>query len=273
MDFKYIIYKREDGIATITLNRPERLNALINPLEEEVKQVLRDIDLDESMRVLILTGAGRAFCAGGDFKGDTGGLGPGARIASAEHRHPPVALRRLRRIGKGVTLMLQNLDIPTIAMVNGPAVGMGMDLAMACDMRIGSDQARFCVAWLRRGLIPEGGSTWLLPRIVGLPKAAEIIFSTRFVEAEEAAAIGLLNRLVPSSDLEKETMELASQIAKGPPIAIRLSKLNMYKGLQFDFSTAIEFLSPNQVVAENSEDAAEGARAFLEKREAKFKGK
>jgi enoyl-CoA hydratase/carnithine racemase len=169
---------------------------------------------------------------------------------------------------------LQNLDIPTIAMVNGPAYGQGFGMALACDMRVGSDQAKCCVAWTRRGVMPACGEQWTLPRIVGLGRAFEIIFTGREVGAEEAERIGILNKLVPAAKLQEETMELARALAKGPAVAYRLGKMALYKATAgMDMMDTLDFTSAAQAVAFTTEDYWESAKAFEEKREPVFRGR
>lgn len=271
MNYKTLIYKKKDSIARITFNRPERLNAIPISMLGEFSSLLDEVASDTSLRVLILTGAGRAFCAGGDFKGDKGT--PWEIIHNPEIRRPAGAHEAVRGYTKGTALKIQRLNIPVIAMVNGPAYGMGFDWALASDMRVGSTEARFGVAWLRRGQIPASATTWLLPRIVGMGRAAEIIFTARDVFAEEAERIGILNKLVPPEKLEEETLALAQTLADGAPISIKLCKINLYKGLEVDYETAMEYTAACQAIAFNTEDTEEGIAAFIEKRKPHFKGK
>lgn len=269
MDFATILLKKEDWIATITLNRPDRLNAVTPKMAHELLAVIEDVDKDDEVRVLVLTGAGRGFCAGADVGGMTGGTQEGMGTArSAEE------MRRYHsRVVGRICLGLQKLQKPTIAMVNGIAVGGGFDMALACDMRIGSKNTRFRNAFVKIGLFPGWGGTWLYPRVMGLGKALEYLFTGDFLEAEEAEKIGVLNKLVPPEDLERETMSLARKIAQGPPIAIRLMKLQAYKGLQMDLETALEMAAACETITLTSEDHKEGVAAFREKREAQFKGR
>jgi enoyl-CoA hydratase/carnithine racemase len=181
--------------------------------------------------------------------------------------------RRGFRNIQGVILGLQRLEKPTIAMINGAAVGGGFDLACACDLRVGSEKARFMVAFTRIGLFPGWGGTWLYPRIIGIPKAAEMLFTGDFLEAKDAERYGLLNRLVTAEELEGETMALARRIADGPPIAIRLSKLQLYKGLEMDLETAMKVAAACETITLTSEDHKEGVAAFREKRRPQYKGK
>ena len=158
-------------------------------------------------------------------------------------------------------------------MVNGPAVGAGFDLALVCDLRIGSEKARFMNAFVRIGLFPGWGGTWLYPRVMGVGRALEFLFTGDFTEAEEAGRLGVLNRLVSSEELEKETMALATRIAEGPPIAMRLAKMQVYKGLNMEFETALNIAAACETITLSSEDHREGVAAFREKRKPQFKGR
>jgi enoyl-CoA hydratase/carnithine racemase len=267
MGYQTIILKKENNIATLMLNRPERLNALTEQMMEEISAALEEVASDEEVRVLIITGAGRAFCAGADLKMEEGA----EKVFTATH---PEGIRQaLRESIQRIIRRLKSLDIPTIAMVNGVAVGGGFDLALACDLRVGSESCRFRVGFTSIGLIPGGGGTWHLPRIVGVPKAAELLFADSVVEAREAERLGLLNRLVLEERLEEETLALASKIASGPPMAIRMAKLQLYQGLKMDLDAALEFAAASQPILALSEDHKEGVLAFREKRAARFKGK
>lgn len=265
IEFETLLLKKENRIATLTLNRPEKFNAINAKMMEELPRALQNIAEDKELLVLILTGAGRAFCAGGDISQPTDTSGFGNTVQEIS--------RGLRRIYRSTTLQLHNLEIPSIAMVNGVAGGWGFDLALACDLRIGSEKARFMVAFTRAGLTPATGGVWLMPRIMGLPKAAELIFTADFLEAEEAYRLGVLNRIVPVADLEKETMALATRIANGPPIAIRLAKMQLYRGMQTDLSAAFDTAATCQAICMTSEDHKEAVAAFQQKREPVFKGK
>lgn len=265
MDFETIIVKKEDHIATITMNRPDKMNALNEQMLMELVAAIDDVARDDDVRVVVLTGAGQAFCSGADVSG--GGK------ASGLSGTPVVMRRNVRNSYQKVALGLQRLDKPTIAMVNGAAVGAGCDFAFACDMRVGSEKARFRNGFVKVGLIPGGGGTWLYTRLMGLGRGLEFLFTGDFLEAEEAERIGVLNRLVPAEEVEGATMELAQKIAKGPPIAIQLSKMMAYKALDMDLEEALELAAACQALALSSEDHREGVNAFMEKREAQFKGK
>lgn len=270
MAYQYVILKEEQGVATVTINRPERLNAIGGPVIKDIVDALDEVRASDTARVCVVTGAGRAFCAGGDFKGGPGT--PGA-IATSTTKTATSLGREVRTYTKGITWALQNLEVPTIAMVNGAAAGAGFDIALACDMRIGCENSRFRVAWTERGLTTAFGTTWFLPRIIGVGRAAELIYTARMVEAQEALQLGILNRLVPAAQLERETMDLARQLAKGPPLALRSSKYNIYKGLEVDLDTALGMLASAQAQLLMSKDFEESSKAFLEKRAPVFQGK
>ncbi|MBI2170568.1 MAG: enoyl-CoA hydratase/isomerase family protein [Chloroflexi bacterium] len=258
-------------IARLTLNRPDRLNAINAQMGLELAEAVEDVAADDDMRVLVLTGAGRGFCSGADTGGMAGGgreQGPHSGERSAEE------VRRGFRNAQRLILGLQRMEKPTIAMINGVAVGAGFDLACACDIRIGSPQARFMVAFVRIGLFPGYGGTWLYARALGsVGKAAELLFTGDFMEADEAHRYGLLNHLVEPDRLEPFTMDMAGRIAQGPPIAIRLAKLMLYKGLEFDLETALHMAAAAETITLTSQDHREGVEAFREKRKANYRGR
>jgi 2-(1,2-epoxy-1,2-dihydrophenyl)acetyl-CoA isomerase len=263
MDFQTILVSKEDHIAKVTLNRPEKLNAVNDQMVTELIEAFSNIAEDEEARVLMLTGAGRGFCAGADIEGSS----------IFNERDAERIRQRLKSEHQMAIQALRGIKVPTIAVVNGIASGMGFDIALACDIRIGSENARFMVAFTRIGLVSGDGGAWLMPRVMGLPKAAELTFTGDFLEAKEAEKIGVLNRLVPADKLEEEAMALAQRIAERPPIAIRLSKLQLYEGLLTDFQTSLDVAAANQAIAFLSQDHKEGIAAFREKRRPLFKGK
>ncbi len=276
MNYETIIYEKRDMVAKITLNRPDRLNALDYKLmSEDLPQAIAEAARDDDVRAVVVTGAGRAFCAGADFRYSQVREG----VVAAEMAEEPRWAGRhidqgyvLHPFAEEVILGLQRMGKPTIAMVNGAAVGGGFELALACDMRIGSENARFRMVFTTIGITPGAGGVWVLPRIVGLSKACKIVFSGDFVEAEEAHKIGLLDDLVPVERLEEETMTFARRLAQGPPIALRLDKLMIYKGLETDLETAVAFQVACENITLHSQDHVEGIRAFAEKRKPIFRG-
>ena len=269
MNGETIILEKKENIAKITLNRPDKLNAIDVGTFRKLLSALADVNDDDEMRVLVITGAGRGFCAGADVSRVAGG----AESGGSPDRGADTSRGGVRERFTSISLGLQKMRKPTIAMVNGVAAGAGVDLALACDLRVGSENARFVNGFVRRGLVPGDGGCWLYPRVMGMTKALEYLFTGDPIEAKDAERIGILNYLVPAEELEKETMSLARKIANGPPIAIRLAKLLLYQGLGMDLETAQHFAAACQLVVGGSEDAREGTRALLERRQAIFKGK
>ena len=280
MDYETVIYEKRDMVAKITLNRPQRLNALNYKLaNEDLPQAIGEAARDDDVRAVVITGAGRAFCAGADFRYSEVRAGEVAPEVAEEARAVGRELGTYMDTGnvlhilvREVILGLQRMGKPTIAMVNGAAVGGGFELALACDMRIGSENARFRMVFTTIGITPGAGGVWALPRIVGLSKTCKIVFSGDFVEAEEAYKIGLLDDLVPAERLEEETMAFARRLAQGPPIALRLDKMMIYKGLETDLETALAFQTACENITLHSQDHVEGIRAFAEKRKPSFRG-
>ncbi len=272
MKYETIILSKRDNITTLTLNRPDKLNSFSPLMEKEVADALTVVDNDDQSRVLVITGAGHAFCSGVDLDSL-----PGSGLD-----HPPAdtglspaeaARRRLNRSSGIILPRLQKMIKPTIAMVNGVAVGAGCDLAFGCDMRVGSDKARFMSAFVRVGLFSGWGGTWLFPRLMGIGKALEYLYTGDFIEAVDAEKMGILNRLVPEEDLLEETTALAKKIAEGPPLAIRLTKLMVYKGLAMDLESALQMAAACESITLTSDDHKEGISAFREKRKPAFEGK
>ena len=267
MNYDDLIYTEEDHIATITLNRPERMNALTMKTHMELAQAIEQAKNDGEVRVLIITGAGRGFCSGDDVReiflaGE--GLATDARTKTLAYLEGAV------EPGGGGGLL--HLNKPTIAAVNGAAVGYGCDIALMCDMRIASEKASFGEVFIRVGLIPDQGML-LLPRLVGLAKAYELILTGNIIDAREAERIGLVNRVVPHEQLQAATRELANKLAKGPPLAIRLAKEGIRRGLSLPLESFLSFHGPALRFLAETEDHIEGARAFVEKREPVFRGK
>jgi len=274
---KYIILTKEGHVATIMLNRPDLLNAVNEEMANELIEAMGDVSGDEEVRVLVIKGAGDGFCAGGDFDFDR--LRRGEVSIEDTKRVWPEARRQVERgilppkPQKHVILGLQNLDKPTLAVVNGFTAGFGFDLASACDLRIGSSNAKFTIGFTAVGVPPDSGGAWLLPRIVGLGRALQIILLGDTLDAEEAYRIGLLNWLVPAERLEEEAAKIAGRLATGAPIAHRLAKLMVYKGLETDLDTALAFTFATVYIAGDSEDYREGINALAERRLPDFKGR
>jgi len=253
-----IIYEKQDGIAKITLNRPQALNAFTAEMNRELQEVLKEADGDQTIRCLLLTGAGRAFCAGQDLKGRTPGK-KGSLGESLRKNYNPIILR-LRRTEK-----------PVIAAVNGVAAGAGCNLALACDLRIAAEEAKFIQAFVRVGLSPDSGGSYILPRLVGFSKAMELLLLGEPVDAREALRIGLVCRVVPANELGGTALELAARLARGPR-SIGLIKRALNRAMLSDLESQLEYEAYVQEIAGRSADYDEGVRAFLEKRQPVFKG-
>ena len=259
-----LLYSCKDGIARLTLNRPDTLNALTVTMYEGMERVVDEIKRNADIKVLVITGAGRAFSSGTDVK---------ARLAphAAEGMQRKTHLDMMRPVGF-IAPILRSLDKPIIAAVNGVAAGAGLSVALLSDIRIASDQARLIGVWVRRGLVADVGATYLLPRLIGIDKALEMCFTGEAIGAQEAEKLGLVTRVVPHDDLMKATDELATKIAKGPSTAIEFMKRGMYRAIDNDLSTQVDFEEYAQSVCRGSEDFKEGVASFMEKREAQFRG-
>jgi enoyl-CoA hydratase/carnithine racemase len=267
MDFEEIIYEKGDGLATITLNRPERMNAFTPRMIQEWAGALEDARVDPEVRAVILTGAGRGFCAGADLRG-----GSGLSQAAAGERPPSPADRRnwLRDGVHAVPRAVALLDKPYVAAVNGAAVGAGMDMASMCDIRIASETARFSMAYVRMGIVPGDGGCYFLPRIVGVAKALELIWTGDFLDAQEALRLGYVSRVVPPDELLPTVRDFARRLVEGPAVAIQLAKRLVYRGLAASLPEALEEAAQAMALVQSTEDAREGPRAFVEKRPPKF---
>ena len=264
MDYQDIIYTKEEGIATITLNRPDRRNAYSPEMSESISKAVQDAAKDNGVRVLVITGTGLAFCAGADVK------------AMAEAASQPDDEEKGREFERGhlsFPLLLHEFEKPVIAAINGVAVGGGLDLALSCDIRIASDKARFAEVFIRRGLIPAMGGIFFLPRLVGIDRACQIIWTGDMIDAKEAERIGLVTMVVAHEELEIATKDLAEKLAKGPPLAIQKAKRAIYEGLEMDLQSSLDYVASVVKELRKTDDHKEGARAFVEKREPVFKGK
>jgi 2-(1,2-epoxy-1,2-dihydrophenyl)acetyl-CoA isomerase len=257
-----ILVDISENIATITLNRPEKLNALSGEMMEGLVPVIEGLAEDKDVRCVVVTGAGRGFCAGGDIAG----------MASGETIPDESPVPRLRRLEE-TSRLLHEIPKPTIAMVNGPAAGAGLSIALACDIRIAGESARFGTAFVRIGFSGDFGGTWMLQRLVGPARARELYFTGELIDAREAERIGLVNRVVADDKLAGETRALAERIAKGPPIALARMKQNMNLGLVSDFSTLLDAEAEGMIMTGMTEDNREAVKAFLEKRSATFHGR
>ncbi|MFC1985031.1 enoyl-CoA hydratase/isomerase family protein [Chloroflexota bacterium] len=267
MTFESIILEKEKGIATITLNRPDKLNAFTYPMNNEIKEAVEDVVNDDDVRVLILTGAGRGFCAGAD----RGAQAERATMRDVGQRTAKSRHDQLTHLA-GSTVINQ-MEKPTICAVNGVAVGIGLAFTLACDIRIASENARFGALWGRRGLMADGGGTYFLTRIVGTARALELLYTDDIIDAREAERIGLVSRVVPHDELMPVVKELAGKIAKGPSVALELTKRAVYKALSNDLESQLDFEHWGQSVCYLTEDHKEAIQAAIEKRDAVFKGR
>jgi 2-(1,2-epoxy-1,2-dihydrophenyl)acetyl-CoA isomerase len=265
-----------DGVRTITIDRPQSRNGLTTGVCERLAAAVRGVPGE--VRAIVLTGANGAFCSGLDLKDAMQrGLAPGARLGSRapgnDDTGAPEIERGMREYFHGAIRALVESERPTIALVDGAAAGFGCDLALACDLRIASDRGMFGEIFVKRGLMPDGGGTWHLPRIIGLGRALELMLTGELVTADEALRIGLANRLFPHDEAFARTHELASAIAKGPPLVHRAVKRAVYAGLDGDLAAALDREAVGQLALLQSRDFGEGVTAFLQKREPRFEGR
>jgi len=264
MSYTTLILEKINKVAKVILNRPERLNAINAQMGEELLRLCDELEGDDEVRAIILTGAGRAFSAGGDVQD----ILLTATSLDAKRRE------ELIRLFDQVTLRIMRLEKPLIAAVNGVAVGGGCCLAMCCDIRLAADIARFGVVFIHRGLSgADMGATWLLPRIVGLGKAAELLLTGDIIDAQEAQRIGLVNKVVPLEKLEEEASTLASRLATAAPLGIKMTKRALLRTFTSDLASQLEFEASVQTFCFGTKDIEEGIRSFLEKREPMFEGK
>jgi 2-(1,2-epoxy-1,2-dihydrophenyl)acetyl-CoA isomerase len=254
-----ILREATDGVLTLTLNRPDALNSFNVEMKEALLAALKDAARDKAVRVVLLTGAGRAFSAGQDLK---------------ERQAPGVADlgTELRTRYNPIVLAMRRLEKPVIGAINGVAAGAGISVALACDIRIAAENASFIEVFARVGLVPDTGSSWFLPRLVGYAKAAEMSFTTDPVDAHTAERIGLVNRVVPADKLMEDATALAAKLAQGAPLAIGLAKRALNRSLEMGLEEALEYESQLQSIAGRSNDHVEGVAAFVEKRPPKFTG-
>lgn len=256
-------FEIEGGIATITLNRPERMNAFTWEMIDAWADALVECRSNDAVSVVIVTGAGKAFCSGGDIgemrkRGDRTPLERKAELESHVHKIP---------------LALEALDKPVIAAINGAATGAGLDLALMTDLRLAAESARLGETYVKVGLVPGAGGAWFLPRLVGTAKALELFWTGDIIDAREAERIGLVNKVVPDAELMSVTRALAEKIAAGPPLSVRLVKRAVREGLRSDLRTSLDLISSHYAVAATSADHREAVAAFHEKRKPAFTGR
>ncbi|HSP13259.1 MAG TPA: enoyl-CoA hydratase [Thermoanaerobaculia bacterium] len=258
----FIAVESREHVTTITLNRPDKLNAFGGTMREDLLKALRGAGHDAGCRVVVITGAGPAFCAGGDVE----------FMADLQKRADTDTFRKLLDAARNAVLQLAAMTKPVIASINGVAAGAGCNLALACDYRIASDQARLGETFVRIGLHADWGGTWFLPRLIGRGAAFDLLMTGRLVDAAEALRIGLVDRVVPAETLAAETETLSASIASGPPQAIAAIKRALAASEGNDLRSQLELETEHQLRAFQSKDAAEGMKAFFEKRPPRFTG-
>jgi 2-(1,2-epoxy-1,2-dihydrophenyl)acetyl-CoA isomerase len=269
-DYEDLKYEIRGHVAIITLDRPEKLNALSTPMTLSLARALSAAQVDDAVRAVVITGAGRGFCSGQDLSARTlaeGRDGP-------EGVTPTIAQRRYNiRPVQSVARAAQQLDKPYIAAINGPAAGAGMDLASMADIRFAASDAKFTTAFSRNGIVSGDGGCYFLPRIVGMAKALELLWTSRLFDANEALDMGYVSRVVETPRLMEETLALAEELSAGPPVSIQYIKQLAYESQNLDLDTSLRIAQYMQTIASATEDAMEGPRAFREKRPPRFSGR
>lgn len=256
MTYETLIFEKKDNIRIIALNRPERLNAMNFQVAVDLENVIAEIEEDEQARAVILTGAGRAFSAGGDVKD----------MADPNAKNPP--LGRYIFFNK-----VEDVSKPVIAAINGICIGGGLEIALCCDFRITSDVAKFGQAEVKLGIMPGGGGTARLPRLIGPGRAKEFLYFGDFIDAQEAYRIGLVNKVVSPEGLMDEAMKWARELAERPPLSLKMIKDCVNIGMQMDLLSAIDYEAKSAKMLFTTEDSVEGTTAFVEKRKPNFKGR
>ena len=262
MTYETIHVEREEGIGTLTLDRPEKLNAFAGAMRREIADALDELERDDAVRVIVLTGAGRAFCAGADI----------GYMSELIARRDEAAMAALVEAGRRVVTTMRESSKPVIGSINGVAAGGGANLALACDYRIASDQARLGQTFNRIGLHPDWGGTYFLPRLVGPAKALELFWMADVIDAAECARLGLFNRVVPQAALAGETRAVARALVAKPALSLALAKRAVYRSLDHTLPEMLDYELDAQLRCFRSGDATEGITAFLEKRPAAFGG-
>jgi 2-(1,2-epoxy-1,2-dihydrophenyl)acetyl-CoA isomerase len=265
MEYKTIMVEKSDGVGIITLNRPGTLNAWDREMGLEVTGALDIVRYDADVKVVVLTGAGKGFSSGADVRHLSEIAENRPDLKNLVNREPSIV---------SVALQMRRLEKPVIGAINGTTAGGGFGIALACDLRIASERAEFSQVFVRRGLVPDVGSTFFLPKLIGVERALEMIFTGDMISAQKAYELGLVSRVVPHEELMPETLKLARRIAEGPPIAMGLAKRAVYQGLESDDLPAhLDFELSLNSLCFNTEDFKEGVRSFLEKRPPKFQGR
>ena len=264
MNLEHVLYETDGPVATITLNRPDRLNALTGQTMEEIGEALARFQTDDSARVAILTGAGRGFCSGGDRKATAERMAKGGQVRARSSAPRP--FYRAQQL-------FTTLDKPVIAAVNGPAIGGGMDLALWCDIRLASDRATFGELYIDRGLVPDMGGLYLLPRLVGYAKAAELLLTGDIIDARTAKEIGLVNHVVPHDELPEAARAMALKIAAKPGHGVRATKRALARLMAPEWERESDYHAALQTELLETRDFREADRAFVEKRSPDFTGR
>jgi len=256
--------QRAPGVAQVTMSRPAVFNAFDEAMIGELDAAFAQLLADDSVRVIVVTGAGDAFCSGGDL---------GRRTAETA---PPTVLQRKQRLAQGthkVALTMQEVDKPVIAAVNGAAVGAGMDMALMCDIRVAAQSARFSEGYIRVGLVPGNGGAYFLPRVVGTAQALEMLWTADFYNAEQALKIGLVNHVYDDETFTDQVLMFAAKIAAQPPVQVRAIKRTVYQSLHTDLRTSLELISSHMAIIQTTEDYREAINAYKEKRPGQYKGR
>lgn len=260
---EHIKVVEEAGIVTVTLNRPEKLNAFVGHMRRDLAEALEEAASDRAVRVVVITGAGRGFCAGGDV----------SYMAELIERDDAEEFARLLGAARRVVTAIRSMTKPVLASINGPASGAGFNLALACDLRIASTEATFSQSFVKIGFHPDWGGTYFLPRMVPPNKACEMFFLGDAIDAQEALRLGLVNRVVPPEELEKATRQLALRLRDAPPISIAAAKHAVYMSDEESLERMLQYEMDAQLRCFESQDGREGLRAFLEKRPPRFQGR
>ncbi len=264
---------RDPGVALITLNQPDRLNGMTQGMKRDLVEVLLEAQMDDAVRVVVLAGSGRAFSAGDDITGrPVAGRGAQALVPDTPpgHGDPIGTYEGLRMLSQTLNLAVRNLDKLTIAAVNGVAIQTGLSLALACDFRVASSDARLGSGTLRFGLMPDEGGQFLLVQLLGVARTIDFLMRSRIVDAAEALALGLVHEVVPPEQLMDRAMELARELAEGPQVAIRLLKRSVYNAAEMTFAQALDDIASKTGISDHHPDAREGMAAFREKRKPRF---
>lgn len=259
----HINYAVADRIATITLDRPDVMNAFTWDMVDAWAAALVEAQRDDAVHVVIVTGAGKAFCSGGDI----------GEMGKRAEKTPLMRKDELASHVHRIPLALEAMDKPVIAAVNGAATGAGMDLALQCDLRFAAESARFGETYVRVGLVPGAGGTWFLPRLVGTAKALELFWTGELIGAQEAERLGIVNKVLPDDQLIAHVTEVAAKIARGPQLSVRYIKRAVYQGQSIDLRTSLDLISSHYAVVSSSADHREAVQAYLEKRKPTFIGR